>query len=273
MIKDIVVHLTGSSEDTVRLRYANGLAERLGAHLTGLQIHALPEILAITDPSGSAFLQELIASSNQQADAVSADLRERLSSLGQHTELRRIDVYPDAVGPALASEVRMTDLFIGTRPYGDPAKSERIEEAVLFRSGRPCIFLPPNVQRDAKLDTVVVGWKNTREAARAVTAAIPLLQLASSVDVVMVSEHNGSIGIEDTTDIGRYLGRHGVKAEIRTVPGAPDTATALLREAHASAADLIVMGGYGHSRLQELVLGGATRDVLSNSAIPVFMAH
>ena len=273
MIKDVLVHLTGSSEDAVRLHYANALAERLGAHLTGLQVHALPDVLAITDPSGSAFLQELIVTSENHADAIGAELRERLSSLGPHAELRRIDVYPGDIGPALASEVRMSDLFVGTRPYGGPAKSERIGEAVLFRSGRPCLFLPPAVQCDPKLDTVVVGWKNTREAARALAAALPILQLATAVNVVTVSEPGGSIGVEDATDIGRYLGRHGIKAEIRTVPGAPDTASALLREAHASAADLIVMGGYGHSRLLELILGGATRDILSTAAIPVFMAH
>jgi nucleotide-binding universal stress UspA family protein len=273
MIKDILVHLTGSSEDAVRLHYANGLAQMLGAHLTGLQVHELPSILAITDPSGSAFLQELIETSNKEADGHGARLKEQLAAFGPHTELRRIDVYPETAGRTLADEARTSDLFVGTRPYGDPGKSERIEEAVLFRSGRACLFLPPMAQSRAKVDTVVVAWKNTREAARAVAAAIPVLQLASSVEVVMVSEGPGSLDIEDSADIGRYLSRHGIKATIRTVPGAPDTATALLREAHASAADLIVMGGYGHARLQELVLGGATRDILRNSDIPVLMAH
>jgi len=273
VIRDIVVHLTGSSEDTVRLDYANGLALLLGAHLTGMQVHAMPDILAITDPSGSSFLQQLIETSNKQADNVSARLREKLAAFGPHAELRRLDLFPDQVGRSLASEVRVADLFVGTRPYGDPAKGERIEEAVLFRSGRGCLFLPPKVTRAAKLDTVVIGWKNTREAARAVAAAIPLLQLATNVDVIMVSEGDGSLGLEHGVDIGKYLSRHGVTSEIRTVPGAPDTAEALQREAHASGADLIVMGAYGHSRLQEFVLGGATRDVLKNSAIPVFMAH
>lgn len=273
MIKDILVHLTGSSEDSVRLHYADSLAQLLGAHLTGLQVHELPSILAITDPSGSSFLQELIETSDKQADEHGARLREQLANLGPHTELRRIDVYPEDAGRTLAEETRMADLFVGTRPYGDPAKSERIEEAVLFRSGRACIFLPPMVQRKAKVDTVVVAWKNTREAARAVAAAIPILQHASSVEVVMVSEGTGSLDIEQSTDIGRYLSRHGIPTSIRTAPGVPDTATALLREAHASAADLIVMGAYGHARLQELVLGGATRDVLRHSEIPVFMAH
>jgi nucleotide-binding universal stress UspA family protein len=270
LIKDIAVHLTGSNEDPVRLEYASALAERLGAHLTGLQMHMLPSLISLTDPSGSAFLQQLIDDSNAAADAVTANLRNQLAALGPHTELRRLDVFPDAAGNVLAEAVRLADLFVGTQPYGDPARSERIEEAVLFKAGRPCLFLPVRLQREVKLSTVLVGWKNTREAARAVADALPLLQAASLVDVVMVTEEAAELG---GADIGRYLSRHGVKAEVRTVPGNPDAAATLLGEARAIRADLIVMGAYGHSRLLEMALGGATRDVLKNATIPVFMAH
>lgn len=273
MIKDIAVHLTGSAEDAVRLHYADDLARVFGAHLTGLYPHVLPEIISYTDPSGSAFLRELIEQSNKEASAVAARLTEQMSALGSHTELRRLDVFPGEVGKTLASEARVADLFVGTRPYGDPAKSAHIEEAVLFGSGRPCLFLPPQAARDARMSTVVVGWKSTREAARAVAEALPFLQQATTVSVVMVSDGDGSLGSGPGADIGRYLSRHGIKAEIRTASGAPDVGTALLREAQAQAADLIVMGGYGHSRLRELILGGATRDVLVGAPIPVLMAH
>lgn len=273
MFKDITVHLTGSAEDVVRLRYANDLARAFGAHLTGLYAHVLPELISYTDPSGSAFLQELIEQSNKAGDTVAARLTKNMAELGSYTELRRLDVFPGEVGKAIASEVRMGDLFVGTRPYGDPARSAHIEEAILFDSGRPCLFLPPQTARPAQMTTVLVGWKNTRESARAVAEAMPILKQATSVIVVMVSEGDGSLGSEPGADIGRYLSRHGIKPEIRTASGAPDVGTALLREAQAHAADLIVMGGYGHSRLRELVLGGATRDVLVSSPIPVLMAH
>jgi nucleotide-binding universal stress UspA family protein len=273
MIKDIIVHLTGSAEDQVRLAYAAGVAKKLDAHLTGLQVNVLPGILSYTDPSGSFVLQELIANANKQADAVGERLSQALSATGLRTELRRLDLFPEAVAPTLATQARVADLFIGTRPYGDPAKSEHIEEAVLFRAGRACIFLPPNVTSDASFDRVVIAWKDTREAARAVAEAMPLIRMASEVDVILVSEGDGSSGSTDAADIGRHLARHGVSAEIRTAQGQPDVASALLREARASRADLLVMGGYGHSRLRELVLGGATRDVLANAPIPVFMAH
>lgn len=273
MIKNIAVHLTGSSEDGVRLTYAGELAELFNASITGLQVNVMPGILSITDPSGSAFLQELIKTSNKKADLASGRLKEQLARLGALTDLRRLDLFSEQVGLTLASEVRLSDLFVGTRPYGDPAKTEAIEEAVLLRSGRPCIFLPPEMQKPANFDTILIGWKNTREAARAVADALPLLQGAGRVDVITVPETAVPPASEPALDIGRYLSRHGINAEIRTAAGAPDSGTALLREARASAADLIVIGGYGHSRLREWVLGGATRELLSNAPVPVFISH
>lgn len=275
MIKDIVVHLTGSPEDSVRLAYAEAVARRFTAHLTGLQIHALPDVVAITDPSGSSFLQELIADSNLEADKITARLTEKLHAIGPHAELRRLDVFPDQIGKALAIETRVADLYIGTRPYGDPGKQGHIEEAVLFNSGRGCIFLPPKATAPDELDTVFVAWKSTREAARAVAAALPFLQEARNVVVGLVEEGVASAqhGSEPGADIGRYLSRHGVKAEISMIGGWTDTAAAILDAAKGVGANLIVMGGYGHSRVREIILGGATRDVLAKSEIPVLMAH
>ena len=273
MIKNIAVHLTGSSEDGIRLTYAGELAARLNASITGLQLNVIPEILSITDPSGSTFLQELIETSNKNADLAAGRLKEQLARLGALTDLRRFDLFSDQVALRLAAEVRLSDLFVGTRPYGDPAKTEAIEEAVLLLSGRPCIFLPPQMQKEARFDSILIGWKNTREAARAVADALPLLQGASRVDVIAVAEAATLPATEHGVDIGRYLSRHGVHAEIRTAASDPDAGTALLREARASAADLIVIGGYGHSRFREWVLGGATRELLSNAPVPVFISH
>lgn len=273
MIKNIAVQFTGSPEDEVRLSYAVALAERFDASITGLQINVMPGILSITDPSGSAFLQQLIETSNKQADLVTERLTAELARERPLTDLRRLDVFAEDVGLTLAAEVRLSDLFVGTRPYGDPAKAEAIEEAVLLRSGRPCIFLPPQTRTPPKFDSILVGWKNTREAARAVSDALPLLQKAGRVDVIKVAEEPSPPASAPGVDIGRYLSRHGVNVEIRTAASDPDAGSALLREAEASAADLIVIGGYGHSRLREWVLGGATRELLSNAPVPVFISH
>ena len=273
MIKNIAVHLTGSSEDEVRLAYAGALAEHVNAGITGLQLNVMPALISITDPTESAFLQQLIETSNQQADLAGERIGQQLARMRPLSELRRLDLFPNQVALTLASEVRLSDLFVGTRPYGDPAKTEATEEAVLLRSGRPCIFLPPATQKAPRFDSILIGWKNTREAARAVADALPLLQKADRVDVIEVAEQVSPPASAPGVDIGRYLSRHGVNAEIRTAASAPDTGTALLREAKATAADLIVIGGYGHSRLREWVLGGATRELLSNAPVPVFISH
>lgn len=275
MIKDIVVHLTGSPEDAARLAFTKIVAQSLEARVTGLQVHALPDVIAITDPSGSAFLQALLDESSKAADKVTTSLRSQLAKVGEFTELRRLDVYPGRVGEALAAETRTADLFIGTRPYGDPARQHHVEEAVLFSSGRGCIFVPPDAKLSGKIEAVFVAWKNTREAARAVAEAIPLLQRARLVVIGLVEEGVASerFGEQPGADIGRYLSRHGVLGEVRMVNGWADAGSAILNEAKAMQADLIVMGGYGHSRFREWALGGATRQVLVKSEVPVLMAH
>ncbi|MBK8085738.1 MAG: universal stress protein [Devosia sp.] len=275
MIKDIVVHLTGSDEDTVRLAYAGAVAGLFDAHLTGLQVNVIPEIISMTDPSGSAYLQTLIAESTARADAAAVKLREQLGRLGTPTELRRLDVYPGEIGKSLATEVRTSDLFVGTRPYGDPAGSSSIEETVLFRSGRPCVFLPPKQVSQAEHDTVFVAWKNTPEAARALANALPFLAKSSAVIIGIVEEGGAGeqYGEEPGADVGRYLSRHGIGSEIRMINGWNDTGAALLNESKRAGADLIVMGGYGHSRFREWALGGATRHLLDHAEVPVLMAH
>jgi nucleotide-binding universal stress UspA family protein len=275
MIKDIVVHLTGSDEDDVRLAYAQPIARSSGAHLTGLQVHALPKIIGYTDPSGSAFLQELLTQSHQRADVASERLKRQFADAGLPGELRRLDVLPGAVGRVLAAEARTADLFIGTRPYGDPTGQVRIEEEVLLGSGRGCLFVPPSGTPPAGYSRILMAWNGSREAARAVAEALPFLQQASEVVVALVEEDGASEQhrIAAGADIGRYLSRHQVSAEVRKIAGWDDTGEAVMNEARRFGADMLVMGGYGHSRFREWVLGGVTRRALSEAEIPVLMAH
>lgn len=275
MIKDIVVHLTGSEEDVVRLAYAEPLARTFGAHLTGLQVHAMPEVLGYTQPAGSGFLQQLMEESYKVADTVTEKLNRRFAAFEFSRELRRIDVLPGREGRDIAAEVRTADLFVGTRPYGDPTGKTRTEEEVLLGSGRGCLFVPPHGMPPAAYSTILVAWNGSRESARAVAEALPFLRLARQVAVAIVEEGGASEEhrIEAGADIGRYLSRHGISADIRKIGGWSDTGDALVNEAKTFGADMIVMGGYGHSRLREWILGGATRRLLSEADIPVLMAH
>lgn len=275
MIKDIVVHLTGSDEDKVRIAYAGAVAELFDAHLTGLQVNTLPELIAITDPTASSYLQTLLAEADARARKVTDVVSTQFDALAVPHDVRRVDVYPSSIGASLASEARTADLFVGTRPYGDSAGQERIEEAVLFHSGRACLFVPPGGTPPSDYDTIFVAWKNTREAARAVSEAMPFLRRASQVVVGIVEEEGASeqFGIEPGADIGRYLSRHGVSAEIKLIAGWVYAGEALLNEAQRTGAQMVVMGGYGHSRFREWVLGGATRHLLTHASVPVLIAH
>ncbi len=275
MIKDLAVHLTGSDEDKVRLAHAGALAERLEAHVTGLHVNRLPEVLGLTEAAGSAYLDALLREGEAQARKVDALLRPQMAALGVPHDLRRLDAFASEAGNALAREVRLSDLFIGTRPYGDPAAQSAVEEAVLFRSARPCLFLPPKHDAPARYDTVFVAWNDSRESARALADSLPLLELAKTVIVGLAEDGTPAEqrGEEPGADVGRYLSRHGIGAEIRMIEGWGDESAALLNEARRLGADLIVMGGYGHSRFREFVLGGATRHMLEHADVPVLMAH
>lgn len=275
MIKDIAVHLNGSDEDKVRIAYAAPIAELFDAHVTGLQVHTLPDLIAITDPAASSFLQTLLAESHERAQKATDMLEATFALMSVPHELRRLDAYPSTAAGMLAAEVRVADLFVGTRPYGDPAREERTAEAVLFKSGRGSLLVPPGGTPPQDYSTIFVAWKNSREAARAVAEAIPFLQRASQIIVGIVEEGGASeqFGVEAGADIGRYFSRHGIAAEIRTINGWVNVGEALLNEAERTGAQMIVMGGYGHSRFREWIMGGVTRHVLTHATVPVLIAH
>jgi nucleotide-binding universal stress UspA family protein len=274
MIKDIVVHLTGSDEDQNRIDYAEALAGIFDAHLTGLLVHVEPEIVAMPETAYADVLQTLIQEAQATTDRRKVDLARRFGSMAVPNDLRVVSAYRGDIGNQLAAEARTADLFVGTRPYGDPERAHRVEEDVLFKSGRACVFLPPKVRLVGRLDTVLVAWKNTRECARAVGDAIPFLQQAQRVFVTVVTgEADQERHISSGADLGRYLSRHGIVPEIKEVAGWHSAQDALLAELVAIGPQLIVAGAYGHSRLQERLLGGVTRALLERAQVPVLMSR
>jgi nucleotide-binding universal stress UspA family protein len=149
-------------------------------------------------------------------------------------------------------------------------------ETSLFQSGRPLIMVP-YIQKDGlKLDRVVCCWDGSRAAARAVNDALPLLAKAKKVTLLIVlnEKTKGNNREIRGVDIATHLARHDVNVEIETIP-APDidVASAILSYVADCSGTLIVMGGYGHARLREVILGGVTRDMLKSMTVPVFMSH
>lgn len=275
-MKDLLVHLDGTVEDDVRLRHAEALAARHDAFVTGLLCNVLPDVMIAGDAGYPAtqVVVQLQNSASETGDRREKELAEKFAKLDVLNELRRVDAYASQAGHAMTMEARTADLFVTTRPYGHDLAGPEPVEQVLFHSGRATLFVPPQREPGA-FETVIVAWRNTQESAHAVAEALPILKAAKQVIVVMVSEHEApeQEGASPGADMARHLDRHGIAVEVRELTGWNNAAEALLNEAQKTGADLLVMGGYGHSRFREWVLGGVTRQILTTAPLPVFMAH
>jgi nucleotide-binding universal stress UspA family protein len=151
----------------------------------------------------------------------------------------------------------------------------RLLEALILTSGRPTIVLPPRPPA-SRIRRVLVGWNGTREAARAVADAMPLLVKADAVEVLSVGSEAGepAHGFMPGAAAARHLERHGAKVEVRHMSSNGESVgRVLLAEARAFHADLVVIGAYGRSRLRERVFGGVTRTVLREAVLPVLASH
>jgi nucleotide-binding universal stress UspA family protein len=170
---------------------------------------------------------------------------------------------------------RRFDLSVVTQAEpGKAVSEEMIIEAALFGSGRPVLAVPYIQKSGLALSRVIVCWDGSRNAARAVADAMPFLARAKTVDVVMVTGERTKSDEMPGADIAHHLARHGLQVTVqRIVSVDTDVANTLLSYAADAGADFIVMGGYGHSRLREFVLGGATRGILAAMTVPVLMSH
>jgi nucleotide-binding universal stress UspA family protein len=278
MFKDLMVHLDGTDEDEVRLAHAESIAVRFGAHLTGLYANPLPEYAAAFagEPGFTAMeaVVELEEQARKEGELVLARLKERFARVDAPNEVRRLAAQASEIPRLGASEARWADLFVVSAPYrsSDAAVGDDLLEAVLFGAGHAVYAVPPRAKVRDETYAVVVAWEDTRESARAVAEALPFLTRATNTRIVMVDGENGAG--DAAIDIAAHLDRHGVNVEVVAIEAAERTvAQALLDEARKMSADLIVMGAYGHSRFREWILGGATREMLETSEVPILMAH
>jgi nucleotide-binding universal stress UspA family protein len=173
------------------------------------------------------------------------------------------------------SIARRFDLAIvgQAKPDGNAVEA-MISESTLFESGRPVIIVPYIQKAPIKLDRIMVCWDGSRSAARAIADAMPFLERAKNVEVVIVTNERRKRDEIEGADMGQHLARHGLKVEVtRITHGDLDVADALLSHSMDASADFMVMGGYGHSRLREFVLGGVTRTILRTMTLPTLMSH
>ncbi len=279
MFKDILVPYINSRSAETPLAMAIALAERSNGHVTQLVIVDVPAPIP-NDWSGMSYSMylQMHQEAHARADALAAKLRERVANASQPVEVRVADalaLYPSSTATMHAHYADIA--VVPSMTAQDGAEVHDFFQDLLLDSGRPVLVVPPQLQTIAiPPKRVVVAWRPTREAARAVHDAMPLLKTAEQVDVLVVDPNVGerAHGEEPGADIAAHLARHGlnVQAVMRPSLGA-SAGVAILDYAKHVGADLIVAGGYGHSRLRERMLGGTTRDLLHTTALPVLFAH
>ena len=270
-IKDLLVLLDANSQAAGR--YAVSTASTFDAHLTAAALVTAPATSIGFAEAPAAFLAAVLeeerATARQILEALAIEAQR--SNRAIQTEIAEANA--GTVQQTLGGLARCFDLTIVEQPNPDvPGETSIAIEAALFGSGRPVIVVPYIHIAPLQLDKVLVAWDDSGTAARALGASMPLLAQAKRVQVVMVAS-----GTEDSQTLGlrivRHLGRHGIHAEPQRLTGAGDIAGTLLSYAFESGADLMVMGGYGHSRFREFVLGGVTRGILQALTLPVLMSH
>ncbi|WP_304615500.1 universal stress protein [Paracoccus sp. (in: a-proteobacteria)] len=275
--KTILTILTDPAQ-TPQLDAAAQLAVREDAHLEVLCLGIDLSQPGYFFPGGTAYmLQDAIDTALADAERLEAAVRARLAPA---SDLRwSVDSAVAQSGgiPALVGlRARFADLTVLVSPYakGQPAEAEIIAEAALFEGGCPVLVLP-HAEIPANLRRVLVAWNQSAEALAAIRRALPLLRAADRVEVTCIDPRRSSPERSDPGgSLTQMLVRHGVRAEIAVLARtAPTISDELNRRAVEIGADLIVMGAYGHSRFRQAILGGATRNMLEKSAVPVLMAR
>lgn len=278
--KSILVHLNSESRVARLMGAAMQLALPSASHVTGLfVIPAAPARSPLLPMISGSAIASAIEAYQRTGDRIRAAFENATAGQSVVAEWRLRQAKRPGYVEAVLDHARTADIVVAAQKQSDWDYADMFDvpDWLAMESGRPVLVVPQSGNLDSIGERVVVAWNNSREAARAVFDALPLLQKASEVTVLSVEEPskpevtNNIAGAE----IGATLARHGVKTDFQQVkPGARgDAGVELLAQVEAHRADLLVMGCFGRSRLREFVLGGASRHVLQNTTVPVLMGH
>ena len=288
MIKDVILNLErNKSRDCVR-DYAITVARTFDAHLAGVAFADganiplgafaaganIPVFIVLGQMSVGLppdVIADILAENEEAARSAIQRFEAAVKGSLLSVEHRLVEA------PASFSEMaRRYDLSVVMQSDNkNGVNNDILIEATLFESGRPVIVVPYIQKEGMNLDRIVCCWDGSRAAARAINDALPLLQKARTVELFIVANEKTGNGREIRgVAIGSHLARHGIKVEVVTLPAADiDVANVILSRVADCSASMIVMGGYGHSRFREFILGGATRGVLTTMTVPVFISH
>ena len=275
MLKDVVVNLSGATPQDFAAEYAVSVAKTFGAHVTGIAFVYEPVIPDTVMGGIPTDLIEIQREENTKAAKAAVDRFEAAAKTNDvSAAARMLDASLAGAATTFGQIARRFDIsVVGQASPERGAAEELMIEGALFESGRPLIVVPYIQKQGLKLDRVILSWDGGRMAARAIADAMPLLARAKAVDLVIVTERGKNEEITGVT-MSEHLARHGVAAAVKRIAkGDIAVQDAILDYVADSGADLIVMGGYGHSRLREFILGGVTRSILKSMTVPVLMSH
>lgn len=278
MIRELLVPMLRQPGDETALAFAIALAQRHQAHLAALVTIASPMPLATEWGYVPAEVnQQATEAARAEGEALAGRLRVQLDGAEVASEVRLADsvlMWPEDTLALHASHADLT-VLAGHDPELPGARFSLSFKALLMRSGRPVLVVPRQCTA-RPIRRAVIAWQPTPESARAVHDALPLLADAETVTIVMIDpvSSEGGYGDPPGSAIARHLSRHGLTIEVLALPRqGRSVGDCLLGHLRDCDADLLVMGGYGHSRWREAILGGTTRTVLDGMATPVLFAH
>ncbi len=276
--KSLLTFITQVEALETTIASAVALATSYDAHLEVLcfGVEQTPVDYSYLGSTG-VLIQQVMDIAREKAEKLEASVREHLTPQSIRWSLESMAVPVGLLTETVAQRARFCDLVVQPKPYteGNIPEAEAVIEAALFDAKVPVLVLPDGPMVEIPGKRIVVAWNQSNEAMAAVRAAIPLLKAAELVTIMIVDPVKfGSERSDPGGALSQMLARHGVKAEVdvlaKTLPRFCDM---LNRHARDRSADMVVMGAYGHSRLRESILGGATRGMLEQAEVPVFMAH
>lgn len=270
-LKNLLVQVGSDKANAVRLDYAIRLAKAHGAYLTAFHAPALADVpgyvMAELPPSVFEARERML---QEETAKLSAQVSKASTAAGIEIEWRSI---AGGTPEAATLHARHADLTVVGQGLDDRDVPEGLAETLIMGSGRPVLLVPSYGTFDKVGERIMVAWNATRESARALNDALPLLKRAQQVIVLSIDPRGAERRVPGA-DIALHLARHGVKAEASTAYGDDlSVGDVILSRGADLGVDMIVMGAYGHSRAREFVLGGATRHILRHMTVPAFMSH
>ena len=268
----ILVHLETDGDSTDRVQYATGLAKEFEAHLIGFAASDVRPI--VTTVGGVPIDGEILAQLREENLKRREELKQVFLSIAgdrQNTSWRQFEDRPTR---ALLINARAADLIVSGTPGGASAEDTdcSVDPGILVcAAGRPVLLVADKV-KFRRPQNVVVGWKDTIQARRALSDALPLLRMTANVFVVTINERNSQEAESDLADVLQYLTRHGITARSEVIKDDGKAVDQFVDVAMREKADLLISGAYGHSRLRELVFGGFTQSLLNEDGFNRLMA-